>query len=104
MSDRKDGGAAFPGPSQTMGYTTARNDGMFGVLPTAVPVGPPDPGMSKRDWFAGKALVSGLVKPTHDLYDPLPVDGLTQEQKIAAKAYRIADAMLAASRQGASDE
>lgn len=45
------------------------------------------PGMTLRDYFAGQALASME-------YSPFPADDNTAVQ-LAARAYRIADAMLA---------
>ncbi|MBX5089386.1 hypothetical protein [Rhizobium lentis] len=52
----------------------------------------PDPGMSLRDWFAGQVL-SGFMsaKPMH--FNP---------DDDAAYCYRVADAMIAARKAGAS--
>ena len=66
MTDRHDGGPAFPRPaSDTSGATI---------------------GMSLRDYFAGQAL-AGQDGDAHARLGP---------QKIAQRAYYVADAMLAA--------
>jgi hypothetical protein len=49
-------------------------------------------GLSLRDWFAGKALAGMLASET---------DGSTyREDHAAERAYRLADAMLAARKAG----
>ncbi len=61
----------------------------------AFPVNGPNgdhPGMTIRDWFAGMAL-DGVVERCHN--DTLN-QGQRHEEMFAEKAYRIADAMLAA--------
>lgn len=57
-------------------------------------------GMSQRDWFAGQALASGMVKTSMIEYELTALfgsrrNGITREEVMAADAYRIADAMLA---------
>jgi len=67
-----DGGPAFP--------RQLDRDDSGGVVTSA------EYGMSLRDWFAGKALQSGISVPP----------GVTSRwQYIAEEAYRQADAMLA---------
>ena len=67
MTERNDGGPAFPIPNATDmdGYVYA----------------PEATGMSLRDWFAGQALAGLLTK-------------LTDEELAASAAYLCADAML----------
>jgi len=66
MSERQDGGPAFPVSWQDP-------DGQMVA----------EPGMSLREWFAGQALI-GLIKLGHDCYD-----------QVADNSYRYANAMLA---------
>ena len=49
-------------------------------------------GMSVRDWFAGQALAGWLAG--------LPVDAAVRAPNVASFAYEIADAMLAARKEG----
>ncbi|API52905.1 hypothetical protein BMW22_15890 [Rhizobium leguminosarum] len=73
--------------------------------------GPPNEfseGMDIRDWFAGQALGSGIIDG-HDLNDSQLSElfgtdrtNITQEEIAAAIAYRIADAMIAHRKGGAS--
>ena len=80
--------------------TTERNDG-GPAFPISIP-GVGDNGcggMSLRDWFAGKALDSGVCRtsvPEYDLnryFGPTRTD-IRRAEIIAAEAYDIADAML----------
>ena len=73
MSKANDGGPAFPLPSE-VGIRHFNDPGAY-------------PGISLRDWFAGKALVTLREK---DYYH---VD-------LAQKAYSIADAMIAERAKG----
>ena len=57
-----------------------------------------EPGMSLRDWFAGQALV-GIMSGNREISGNGEVFGFTREN-VAAAAYVMADAMLAA-RDGA---
>ena len=70
MTDRHDGGPAFPGPTFSRGGH-----------PTGHAMG-----MTLRDYFAGQAL-AGQDGDAHARLGP---------QKIAQRAYYVADAMLAA--------
>ena len=76
MTDRHDGGAAFPlqsiGPDFAPGYS----------------------GMSLRDWFAGQAL-SGIMGPNYDWFTSGTETG-SRAHEAAHFAYSLADAMLAA--------
>lgn len=79
MSKKENGGTAFPG-----GWNESGNSG--------------EKGMSLRDYFAAKAMQSGL----RELAD---VDREEAERCIpiiAAASYRIADAMLAERAKGES--
>ena len=64
-------------------------------------------GMSLRDWFAGKALASGIIDGSdlnaRQLSELIGPDrtGIREEEIAAAIAYRIADAMLKARKAGA---
>ena len=55
-------------------------------------------GMSLRDYFAGRALMSLPHLCAHDTL----MDGITFEQHVAKNAYALADAMLAARKGGAA--
>lgn len=84
-----DGGPAFPGATETNGY----GDGHHVVLPSGqIEWMTVKPGMSLRDWFAGKALQGGIASDAH----PDVVIQETFEFAARAKwAYEMADAMLA---------
>lgn len=74
MTERNDGGPAFPRPSTQNPYG---------------PDGPPDwgnVGMSLRDWFAGMAL--SCLMHSHD-------GACFTHDQLAGRAYSMADAMLA---------
>ena len=96
MSDRQDGGPAFPGIS-------------FWASPTD---SNPVTGMSLRDWFAGQALagaMSSWVKEwarvtaamDETVMDHEAADTETVDKMLARECFRIADAMIAG-RQGES--
>jgi len=70
MSERNDGGPAFPRGDPTHGG---------------------DHGMSLRDWFAGQALAGLLANPKLD--EIAPVEEMPKS--IAKCAYEASDAMLA---------
>jgi hypothetical protein len=79
MTERNNGGRAFPNP-----YIEAD---------------PLEQGMTLRDWFAGQALVSGLVKGSGHSEWQLRKwfggrSGLLCEEIAAKAAYEYADAML----------
>ena len=108
MSKIDDGGAAFPDPC-------GAHSGAF----------PPDcaKGMSLRDYFAAAALQSSIIASVDDKYEWQNVLGDSRfldehsrlpsntkdcwkmiespAQRIAAKCYEMADAMLAARKEGA---
>jgi len=72
-------------------------------IPMAFPQSPlfdgPYGGMTLRDWFAGKALTSGLVDTTYPEWQlkawfGASAFGLTREQIAAKASYALADAML----------
>lgn len=72
MTERTDGGAAFPQPDLSS----------YGMGPT----GGSQAGMSLRDWFAGQVLPAVFLQmnePEHDYCD------------VAGAAWAMADAMLA---------
>lgn len=69
--------------------TTINHGGpAFPYVPTdrSGQIGPSDPGMSLRDWFAGKAMHGLLASWGHH--------DVTDFSEIAIDAYTIADAML----------
>jgi hypothetical protein len=76
MTDKRDGGAAFPGTR---------------------PVGYPDhdAGMSLRDWFAGQIISGGLANPA--IVNRLSERTLVQA---ARDIYEFADALLSAREGG----
>ena len=73
-----DGGPAFPQPAPNV------PDGMWAM-------GSAHPGMSRRDWFAGQALVVAMAHGPLVALDP---------SSVARLAYEIADAMIARSAEG----
>ena len=69
------------------------NPSAFPVNATALPnpgAFEPEPGMSLRDWFAGKALQGLLADPEMDMH----------VKQFAELSYEYADAMLAARMEG----
>ena len=70
-----DGGPAFPVISDVIGHNE---------------------GMSLRDWFAGQAIGSVMQVCANDTLEP----GETITDLFARRAYRVADAMLAARAKG----
>lgn len=81
MSDKNDGGPAFPRPFST-NRDVFENDECAGAFE--------QDGMSLRDWFAGKAL-GALIQKLGEAGDAA---GLAAA--LAEDAYKLADAMLAA--------
>ena len=79
-----DGGPAFPIPGMSPVGTGDPRDGMAGGCD-------PQPGMSLRDWFAGMFIQGG---------DPMEFD-IRDRHVVAKYAYMMADAMLAARKEGA---
>ncbi len=77
MSD-KDGGPAFPQPATSEGFATNTC-----------------PGMTLRDWFAGKAMAAMLRNVT----DPQGFTIQAVKEERARRAYEEADAMLAARKE-----
>lgn len=77
MTDRPDGGPAFPGRA-----IVKKRDHKLGILLDREII---SSGMSIRDWFAGQALAGMLACPN--------AEGTVEE--FASDAYRYADAMLA---------
>lgn len=67
---------------------------------TAFPDGFHHPGMSLRDWFAGKAMIAFVSDPTWQALTAAKRSTFDQERMaeiraaLAADAYAIADAML----------
>ena len=89
MNDIKDGGPAFPV------MWTEINDGKSPQITAC------EPGMSLRDWFAGKALAGLLADPDDTYCDASDEEGIELERREyadarARDAYRYADAMLRA--------
>lgn len=82
----KDGGPAYPQPQVA--------DGQGGIEYTEVE------GMSLRDWFAGQAIGAQLTSiaisdaSAKALLESASIEGVTVKQKLASKAYEMADAML----------
>lgn len=62
-------------------------------------------GMTLRDYFAGQAMngmISGDAQPYISIKES--ADGIVQEDKTASRAYRYADAMLAARERKEDDK
>jgi hypothetical protein len=61
-----------------------------------------EPGMTLRDWFAGQALAGLLANEGHNrMFAPMADEnGVTVDEVIAAMAFNVADAMLAARKGG----
>lgn len=76
MSDKDDGGAAFPTSTDCYG------------------------GLTVRDWFAAQALNGMLAHSTR--YQPRQGSFGTWHNAISVEAYEIADAMLAERERGLS--
>jgi hypothetical protein len=83
MSQKPDGGQAFPRPAT--GNAGGGGYGVGGVEPHS-------PGMTLRDWFAGHAL-TGCISATAHPNSAGP--GTTSKEDWARLAYEMADAMLA---------
>jgi hypothetical protein len=75
MSEKQDGGPAFPNPPNTKNW-----DAVHGVYTQ-------HGGMTLRDWFAGQAL-AGMCANADESYRPY--------EELAKRAYLQADAMIAA--------
>ena len=87
MSKSNDGGAAFPGTrKEQIALATFTPGGPEGPLYADVTY----PGLSKRDYFAAAAL-------TGILFDLGQHQTLKDEESTADLAYKLADAMIAAS-------
>jgi hypothetical protein len=110
MTDKiDDGGPAFSG------YTTAKRtvNPAHPMIPDTGPreieVNVPVPGMSLRDWFAGQALVGVIADETKsgklETTENAGTDNAQENQysTIAADAYALADAMLAARKEPTHD-
>lgn len=87
MSEKKDGGPAFPLTMEMIGPRPT-NDGTESVELVVMP------GMSLRDWFAGQAIGAVIRQCAVDLVADKA--GHNPEQYFAEKAFAVADAMLAA--------
>ena len=61
----------------------------------------PDPGMSLRDWFAGQALSDGAMYIADYMTDAARPEAINEAYVLARSAYLIADAMIAARKEGA---
>lgn len=83
MTEAKDGGPAFP---LTIVKTSAANG-----APVESDV---YSGMSLRDWFAGQAIPGIIQQCAGDI--PYKPEGTVPEEYFAAKAFAVADAMIAA--------
>jgi hypothetical protein len=98
MSKIDDGGAAFAGMAHTGAYTTqAVGPNAYASVPELAPVG----GLTKREYFAAAAL-TGICANSYTPWSPNVAD-ITDEQ-ITKAAFDLADAMLATSKSGGSDE
>lgn len=85
MSEKRDGGPAFPRPASIgNNYVT----GERGVVVD------PQKGMALRDWFAGQALVGALSR------DKVEGGAFGLAELWAGRAYELADAMLAEREKG----
>lgn len=87
MSTKKDGGPAFP--FVEFQFPGGASHASF------------SPGMSLRDWFAGQAIASGLVKDSYpdwqlNAWFGKYATGIEREKIAAKAAYAYADAMLKA--------
>jgi len=85
MSEKDDGGPAFPRPDERDGHGNGICQGSYG--------------MSLRDWFAGQALA--CICPAYgdrhgmdDLVNIATENGRTLHEELAHAAYKIADAMI----------
>jgi len=76
MSDRKDGGPAFPAIEADIG-----GNGQFYYFSVG--------GMTLRDWFAGQALIGWFDFHAGE-------SDTDADQNVAARCYRLADVMLKA--------
>lgn len=84
MSQVEDGGPAFPG-------TEMIGTGTVDYLGHPIYAGTSWHGMSLRDYFAGQAL-AGMATPDNETW-------FMRSESIVARAYQLADAMLAARAQ-----
>lgn len=95
MTDRDDGGPAYPASRKEKLY---RTDGTFSWEEATYT------GLSLRDWFAGLAMQSEMETTFGDMTpeaasafaEAAGERGHTVEQHLAFNAYKIADAMLEA--------
>lgn len=102
MSEKKmDGGPAFPGitgPRSIEDVRAVRDELGMG-LADARKLLSHNPGMSLRDWFAGRAMSAILGLGTDYDHSAAYKAGLTTGQSTAKDAYTLADAMIAAREQ-----
>ncbi|WP_447361574.1 hypothetical protein ACSC95_06005 [Burkholderia vietnamiensis] len=101
MDKINDGGPAFPA-------TWVNDSDLNAIAPNGQVCPPfssiPLPGMSLRDYFAGKALIGLLAEPIVEGIEPSSItctpnfdsDGAQPGDRIATAAYALADAMLRA--------
>jgi hypothetical protein len=90
MSDKDNGGPAFPVATQQSGsgeygHQCAANEWQF-------------PGISTRDYFAAKALPQVIATCASDTRKP----GESPEDYFARRSYMLADAMIAVRNEAAS--
>jgi hypothetical protein len=91
---KNDGGPAFPVAADPP-YTNANGDVIYGETGQS--------GMTLRDWFAGKALTSGVAdaNASNDQWRAKGVKTRITPDDVAVTAYQYADAMIAARDRGA---
>jgi hypothetical protein len=94
--EREDGGPAFQMPYSTDEHSSPCN----GTIA--------HPGMSLRDWFAGQALAGMLAngfmpRQTREIADKDPNNPFTSKFDYGIAAYVMADAMLAARKEGGGE-
>ncbi len=93
MSEREDGGPAFPIPDPFL-LKPGNETNMMRLAS----------GMSLRDWFAGQVCAAQLTTTSADhslanLDYREQVDGPTVAERIATISYRMADALLTARKE-----
>jgi len=90
MSERDDGGQAFPGQIETGAVYVDP------VLGKNFAEYAPAPGMSLRDYFAGIAMQAILANPSAQRLNNQPV---TEDFQVATASYSMADLMLKVRKQ-----
>lgn len=83
MSDKPDGGPAFPDA-----VAVGPSDDLYGSI---------SHGLTKREWFAGQVMV-GLLPGHEAMLDLTAADIEDMSRVLAVNAFFIADAMLEESR------